>query len=76
LGDPTYVERAIQDVVTSLHEGDQPTLAAENALQTTELIFACWESARSGGRVALPLQIEDNPLEDLVTTAPNQAQRS
>jgi hypothetical protein len=35
-------------------------------LQATELIFASWESARRRGRVDLPLEIEDNPLEDMV----------
>lgn len=65
-GDPTYVERAILDVVNALRDGTTPELAAENALQTTEVIFACWESARQGGRVELPLEIDDNPLQDMV----------
>jgi predicted dehydrogenase len=65
-GDPPYVERAISDVVSALREGEASTLAAENALQTTEIIFAIWESARRGGRVTLPLDIEDNPLAAMV----------
>jgi predicted dehydrogenase len=67
-GDPTYVDRAIADVVNALREGSRSELAAENALQTTEVIFACWESARRGGRVDLPLTMDGNPLEDLVDT--------
>jgi predicted dehydrogenase len=64
--DPTYVDRAIADVVDTLREGSRSRLAAENALQTTEVIFACWESARRGGRIELPLDIDDNPLEEVV----------
>lgn len=64
--DPPYVERAIADVVYALRDGYESRLAAANALQTTEVIFACWESARRGGRVDLPLDIGDNPLETIV----------
>jgi hypothetical protein len=32
----------------------------------TELIFAIYESVRRRGRVDLPLDAEDNPLEALV----------
>ncbi len=63
---PGYVERAVADVVRCLREGRTSELEAENALRSTELIFACWESARRVGRVDLPLEIEDNPLEDMV----------
>lgn len=63
---PSYIERAIESVVEALDSGSTPELAGENALQSTEIIFASWESARRRGRVDLPLQIDDNPLEDLV----------
>jgi predicted dehydrogenase len=62
----TFIDRAIADVVTSLDDGATPELAAENALQSTEIIFGAWESARSDGRVTLPLEISDNPLESMV----------
>lgn len=62
----TFIDRAIADVVESLADGTKPELAAEHALQSTELIFAAWESARRGGRVTLPLEISDNPLEAMV----------
>ncbi|MFO7926102.1 MAG: Gfo/Idh/MocA family protein [Halobacteriota archaeon] len=64
--DPTYVDRAIADVVESLDTNRPSALAADHALQTTEIIFACWESARRGERVELPLVIDDNPLEAIV----------
>lgn len=66
LSDPTYVDRAIRDVVAALDEERESTLAAENALQTTEVIFACWESARRGERVELPLDVEGNPLQEMI----------
>lgn len=64
--DPTYVSRGIADLVSALRDDTTPELAAENALQTTETIFACWESARRGGRIELPLDIEDNPLRSMI----------
>jgi hypothetical protein len=63
---PTYIDRAIEDVVTSLDRGPEPELAASKALDATELIFAAWESARRRGRVELPLDIKDNPLDAMV----------
>jgi predicted dehydrogenase len=61
-----FIERAIGDVVGSLGADREAELSARRALQATELIFASWESARRRGRVDLPLEIEDNPLEDMV----------
>jgi len=63
---PGYIERAIADVVRALGDGQPSELNGENALKATEIIFACWESARRRGRVDLPLDIEDNPLEEMV----------
>ncbi|SFK70907.1 Predicted dehydrogenase [Halogranum rubrum] len=76
---PSFIDRAIEDVVAALDEDRKPELAAENALQGTELIFACWESARRRGRVDLPLDIDSNPLEEMVNageilTAPPTAE--
>ncbi|SFR73420.1 Predicted dehydrogenase [Halogeometricum rufum] len=62
----TYVERAIEDVVSALREDRTSELAAENALQSTELIFAAWESARRRERVVLPLDADGNALEEMV----------
>lgn len=69
--DPTYVDRAIADVVDSLRDDRTSELAAEHALQTTEIIFACWESARRGTRIDLPLEIDDNPLAAMVEDGPH-----
>jgi len=63
---PDFVERAIRDVVESYREGRDCELRAENALRTTEVIFAAYESARRRGRIDLPLDIEDHPLEALI----------
>jgi UDP-N-acetylglucosamine 3-dehydrogenase len=63
---PGYIERAIADIVGALREGRESELCARNALNATEIIFACYESVRRRGRVDLPLTITDNPLVDLV----------
>ena len=60
------ITRAIADVVESLDTGRKPLLSVDNALKTTEIIFATYESARRRGRVDLPLDIEDSPLTSLV----------
>lgn len=63
---PGYIERAISDIVAALKEGRESELCARNALNATEIIFACYESVRRRGRVDLPLTITDNPLVDLI----------
>jgi predicted dehydrogenase len=60
------IDRAIADVVAALESGRESELSATNALRATEIIFAGYESARRRGRVDLPLEIDDNPLEHLV----------
>jgi predicted dehydrogenase len=55
------VERAILDAVNCLQTGREPELAARKALQSTEVIFATWESSRRGARVDLPLTVDDPP---------------
>lgn len=67
---PHFIERAIADAIDALKTGREPELSARRALQATELIFATWESARRGGRVDLPLTIEDSPLQDLLDKLP------
>jgi predicted dehydrogenase len=66
LSTTSYEERAIEELVTALKTGTESELSARNALAAEELIFASWESARRRGRVDLPLDIEDNPLESMV----------
>jgi predicted dehydrogenase len=62
----SHVDRAIENVVESYRSGDGSPLRAELALGSTELIFAAYESVRRRGRVDLPLDVEDNPLESMV----------
>ena len=62
----TCIDLAVADVVQTLHDGGTSELGAENALNATEIIFAGYESARRRGRVDLPLEIDDNPLESMV----------
>ncbi|MFC6873715.1 hypothetical protein [Halobellus marinus] len=57
-----FIERALAGVVDAIVTDRTPELAAETALRSIEIIFTSWESARRGGRVDLPLEIENNPL--------------
>lgn len=61
-----FVDRAIAENVRCLNTGEESELGATNALRATEMIFAAWESARRRGRVDLPLDIDDNPLEAMI----------
>lgn len=63
-----FIDRAIAENVRCLREGETPELGAENALNATELIFATWESSRRHGRVDLPLEIENNPLQSMLNS--------
>ncbi|MFB6206029.1 MAG: Gfo/Idh/MocA family protein [Haloglomus sp.] len=60
------IDDAIADVVRCVGTDEEPTLSARNALNATEIIFGVWESARRRGRVEFPLEIDDNPLHDMV----------
>lgn len=62
----SHYDRAIAEVVQAYRTDTDSTLRAEVALQGTELIFAAYESVRERGRVDLPLEIDDNPLEAMV----------
>jgi UDP-N-acetylglucosamine 3-dehydrogenase len=63
---PRYIDRAIADAIDALKTGREPELAARRALNSTEIIFAAYESSRRRGRVDLPLDIEDHPLHAMV----------
>jgi len=63
---PGYVERAIADVVDALLTHREPEVSARRALNATEIIFACYESCRRRALVTLPLDIEDNPLLEMI----------
>ncbi|MWG33837.1 gfo/Idh/MocA family oxidoreductase [Halomarina oriensis] len=64
--DGDRVVDSIAHVVDSFAAGEEPETAASRALVATELIFAVYESVRQRGRIDLPLDAEDNPLEALV----------
>jgi predicted dehydrogenase len=53
------VARGVIDAIESLKEGREPELSSRKVLRATELIFATYESARRGGRIDLPLDVED-----------------
>jgi predicted dehydrogenase len=63
---PGYHERGVAEIVNALETGAESELGAANALQATEIIFACWESCRRRGTVRLPLDVDDNPLAAMV----------
>ena len=63
-----YVNRAIADVVEALNNDEQSEMSAQNVLKATEIIFGAWESSRRRGRVELPLDVEDNPLDAMIDT--------
>jgi predicted dehydrogenase len=66
LAPASYTERGIVALVRSVRTGSPLALAAEHSLAATELVFACYASARRGERVSLPLAIDYNPLERMV----------
>ncbi|MBM3496093.1 MAG: Gfo/Idh/MocA family oxidoreductase [Armatimonadetes bacterium] len=55
-------ERAAADIVQCLDAGGTPLLSSNNALRTTEVIFAAYESSRFRGRIDLPLTTDDSAL--------------
>ena len=61
--------RSVADLVEALKTGREPVLGARQALASTELVFATYESARRGGRVDLPLTIVDSPLAGMLAKA-------
>ena len=56
----------IIDLVNALSSGTRPLCDVTNALPTTEIIFATYESARRRGRIDLPLTITDSPLVSMI----------
>jgi predicted dehydrogenase len=55
-------ERVAADIVRCLDTGERPLLSSYNAVRSTEVIFAAYESSRSRGRIDLPLQTDDSAL--------------
>ncbi|MCD6325793.1 hypothetical protein J7L97_05845, partial [Candidatus Bathyarchaeota archaeon] len=63
---PGYINRAIADAVDALMTGREPELSAKKAINAMEIIFACYESSRRRGMVKLPLDIDDNPIIEII----------
>ncbi|WP_440767033.1 Gfo/Idh/MocA family protein [Natronorubrum sp. DTA7] len=59
-------DRAVEHVIESLESGDQPALSGRLGLNTAEILFGGYESARRRGRVEFPLEIDGNPFEEMV----------
>ena len=53
------VALGVRDAVESLKTGCEPELSSKKVMRATELIFGTYESARRGGRVDLPLDVDD-----------------
>ncbi|MBC8102568.1 MAG: hypothetical protein H7Z41_08260 [Cytophagales bacterium] len=59
--------RSVGDAVAALVEGRRPLHSSTHAIQSTEIIFAAYESARRRGRIDLPLTgVEDSPLRAMI----------
>jgi predicted dehydrogenase len=56
------VALGVVDAVAALKEGREPELSSRKVLKATELIFATYESARRGGRIDLPLDVDDSTI--------------
>ena len=63
---PSNIDRSIASVVAAVREDRESPLTWRNAIESTEVIFAAWESTRRGARIDLPLEIEGNPLAAMV----------
>jgi predicted dehydrogenase len=61
-----FHDRAIDEVVDALETERESSLSGRIGLNTAEILFAGYESVRQQGRVGLPLDIDDNPLEEMV----------
>ena len=64
----SWFDRSLAEVVNSYREGRKSMLDADVALKGHEMAYACYESVRRRGLVTLPVDIEDQPLEDLVAS--------
>ena len=58
--------QAVLDLIDALNNQREPELSGKRALQTTELIFASYESSRRRARVDLPLDIRDSPYRAMI----------
>lgn len=61
-----FIDRAVDEVVDALRHGRRSELDGRIGLNTAEILFGGYESVRRRGRVDVPLDIDDNPLEALI----------
>ena len=61
-----FHDRSISSIVDALDTGGESQLSGRTGLNTAEILFAGYESVRRRERVNLPLDINDNPLEEMV----------
>jgi predicted dehydrogenase len=56
---------AVKDLLAAIEEDRQPLNSVYDGRANAEMIVACFESQRQGGRVELPLANRENPLTKL-----------
>ena len=61
-----FQDRAATEVIDALADNRESVLSGRIGLNTTEIIFAGYESVRRNGRVDLPADVSDHPLEAMV----------
>jgi predicted dehydrogenase len=62
----SFIDRTISEIVNSLRNGEESQLAGSVGLNTAEILFGGYESVRRRKRVDLPLDIDDNPIEQMI----------
>ncbi len=53
---------SVLDLIDCVKTGREPELSGRKALQSTELIFATYESSRRRAKIVLPLDVDDSAL--------------
>ena len=61
-----FQDRSVRSVVEALETNNESPLAGRVGLNTAEILFGGYESVRRRGRVDLPLDVDDSPLEAMV----------
>ncbi len=62
-------DQLLADLIGWITGGPEPAVSGRGARATTEMMLACYESARQGSIIDLPLGAMDFPLEELVARA-------
>ena len=69
----TATDRLLAQLVAWVDGGPEPSVSARGGRATTEMIMACYESARRGAIIDLPVEAKDFPLETLAERASERA---